>query len=137
MITLNGTEDANLWLFSEKMLVFYHFLWILAKKVKFWKDFSLSSTKNSKSPSVFVFSFLCMLRKSIFCHGISLIISRKFWHIFFSYFPHKLVLNMPSRFLSLNCFYLISLFLFTLTNQILTQHSWKVLHNLIFMIWFH
>ena len=32
MVTLNGTEDANLWLFSKKLLVFYNFLWILTKK---------------------------------------------------------------------------------------------------------
>ena len=39
MVTLNGTEDANLRLFSKKLLVFYNFLWILAKKkAKFWQN---------------------------------------------------------------------------------------------------
>ena len=58
-------------LFSEKMLVFYKFLSIFVKKVTFWKEFPLSSMKNSNSLSVYVFSFLNMLQKSIFCDGIS------------------------------------------------------------------
>ena len=61
LVTLNGTEDANLWLFSKKMLVFYNFLWILVKKVKFWKEFPLSSMKNSKFMRLFqVYLFFVM-----------------------------------------------------------------------------
>ena len=54
-------------------------------------------------------------------------------HIF-SYFPHKSVIWI---FLSLMFFSLISLFHLILRNDILTQRSWKGLHNLIFMIWFN
>ena len=32
LVSLNGTDDANLWPFSKKMLVFYNLLWILVKK---------------------------------------------------------------------------------------------------------
>ena len=71
LVTLNGTEDANLWLFSKKKLAFYNFLWILVEKVTFWKEFPLGSMKNSKSLSVYVISFLNKLRKSIFYHRIS------------------------------------------------------------------
>ena len=56
---------------------------------------------------------------------------------FFIFFPQisNINLNMPSRFLSLNFFHLISLFHLILRNYILTQRRLKVLHNLIFMIW--
>ena len=55
----------------KKMLVFYNFLWILAENVTFWKEFPSSSIKTCQSPSVYAFSFLNKLRKSIFCHGNS------------------------------------------------------------------
>ena len=57
---------------------------------------------------------------------------------FFIFFPliSNIKLNMSSR-LTLIFFYLILLFHLILRNYIVTQRSWKVLYNLIFMIWFH
>ena len=48
------------------MLVYCKLLWILAEKVTFWEEFPLSSMNNSETSSVYVFSFLDMLQKSVF-----------------------------------------------------------------------
>ena len=95
----------RIWLVGKKIF-FHNFLWILAKKVTFWKEFPLSSRRNSKSCSIDVFSFLNMFQKSIFCHGISWNVLHKFRHIFFIFFPYisNINLNTPSRFLSLTFF---------------------------------
>ena len=66
LVKLNGIENANLSLFGKKMLFFYNFSWIIVKNVAFQKEFPLSSMRNSKSSSVYVFSFQNMLQKSSF-----------------------------------------------------------------------
>ena len=60
-------------------------------------------------------------------------------HIF-SYFSHKSVILIKiyhQDFYHWFFFTLILLFHLILRNNIVTQRSWKVLHNLLFMIWFH
>ena len=73
----------------KKALVFYNFLWILAKKVTLWKEFPLSSMKNSKSQSVYVFSFQNMLQKSVFFVMEFLKLFYIYFDTNFSYISHK------------------------------------------------
>ena len=59
----------------------------IAITVLFWREFSLTSMKISKSVSVYEVKFPSPLQKSIFCHiynhGNPQIILNKFWQIFF------------------------------------------------------
>ena len=86
----------------------------LRKKVKFWKEFPLSSMKNPRSSSVYVFGFVYMLQKSIIFHGISLIILHKFWPIFFHIFRRA----------TLPCFYGFPYFLKVVINFRFFQIFW-------------
>ena len=83
------------------------------KKLHFGKSFLWAPWRISNHAcSVDVFSFLNMLQKSIFCHGIFKNVMHKFWQIFFSNFSHKYTIKISI----IDFFYLILLFHLILRN---------------------
>ena len=78
---------------------------VITITANFWREFPLSSIKNSKSISVYEFNFLNLLQKSIFVKYATIIpwIFKLFYINFDTYFFvfFNISLNMPSRFLSL------------------------------------
>ena len=122
----------------KKMLVFYNFLWIIVEKVTFWMEFPLSSMKNSKSPWVYVLSFLNMLHKSIFIMEFLKLFYINF-DTLFHIFPinHEHYSKYTIKISIIDFFYLISLLHLILFHLHLISISfWHNVAKKYFIFWY-
>ena len=132
---LNGTENANLWLFGKKMLFFYKFLWVLAKKkLHFGKSFLWAAWAIPNHAQLMCSVFWTCCKNLFFVMEFRKIFYINFDTYFLIFFPwiSNINLNMPSRFLSLIFFHLILLFHHILRNYIVTLN----VAEKYFIIWY-
>ena len=136
---LNGIGNENLWLFGKKCYSSITFRGFWGKKLHFEKSFLWVAWGTSNHAQLMRSVFWTCCKNLFFVMEFLKIFYVNFDTYFFIFSPKisNINLNMPSKFLALIFFTLILLFHLILRNYIVTQRSWKVLHNLIFMIWFH
>ena len=91
LVSLNGTDDANLWSFSKKMLVFHNLLWILVKKkLNFGRSFRWAVWKIPNHPQFMYSVFRTCCKNQFFV--MEFLYSTKILTHIFSYFSHKSVI---------------------------------------------